>query len=174
MLRGINVGSHRRIAMADLRVALAAAGYPGATTYLQSGNVLLRSDASPEQVAGTVEQAIRSHFSLEVPVLVRTREQLAALLAHDPLAHVATDPRRYQVTFLMAPLEPATEQALRDFLTPVEQIAFTDREVFAWHPDGIHQSRLATALASPRLGQVATARNWATLTQLLKLTRASC
>jgi uncharacterized protein (DUF1697 family) len=169
LLKGINVGGHRPVSMAELRELLKGLGYQRVETYLQSGNVVLESDATPDRVAREMEEAIRKRFGMDVPVIVRTGEELAAVVARNPLGNVASDPKRYQVTFLSA--EPAPErvrQVTAADLAP-EQVLFDGREVYSWHPDGIHRSPLARLLTEQRLGVGATARNWATVTSLLEL-----
>jgi uncharacterized protein (DUF1697 family) len=105
LLRGINLGPRNRIAMAELRALLADAGFDEVRTYLQSGNVVLESDASPEQVACECERQIADHFGLDIRVVVRTRDELARVVQRNPLAEVAVDPKRYQVSFLADELD---------------------------------------------------------------------
>src|SRR5919205_853511 len=107
LLRGINIGSRNRIAMPALREALTEAGFDDVRTYLQSGNVVLSSRAAPTTVARKCEATIAERFGLEIAVVVRTRDELAAVVRRNPLGDVATDPKRYQVSFLSA--KPAAE-----------------------------------------------------------------
>jgi len=87
----------------------------------------------------------------------------------DPLRDVATDPKRYQVTFLAAKPKGEVVTRLQALAVGKERLAAHGRELFAWHPDGVGRSRLAAALAARSLGVAATARNWATVTKLLDL-----
>jgi uncharacterized protein (DUF1697 family) len=169
LLKGINVGGNRLVSMAELREVLQGLGYQGVATYLQSGNVVLGSGAPPDRVASEMEQAIRKRFGIDVPVIVRTGEELAAIVARNPLANVAEDPKRYVVTFLSA--EPAPDRVRKITAAAVapEQVVFDGSEVYSWHPNGIHRSPLAQLLTEQRLGVGATGRNWATVTSLLGL-----
>jgi uncharacterized protein (DUF1697 family) len=169
LLRGINVGSHRRIAMADLRAVLMAAGYESVRTFLQSGNVLLGSDATPTSVARDVEQRISASFGLDVAVIVRSRAELADVIARDAIAHAADDPKRYQVSFLSAELDPTVAESLRAIDVSPEQLVISGREIFSSHPEGIQQSAITKLLTDRRLGVTLTARNWNTVTKLLEL-----
>lgn len=169
LLRGINVGSHKRIAMPALREALEEAGFEDVATYVQSGNVVLSGSTSSEAVARKVRKAIADRFGHDVEVLVRTRKELAAIVKRDPLGKVATDPKRYQVTFLAAAPKPATIRKLEAAAVEPEQVVVKGREAYAWHPDGIGRSKLAALLGGPALGVTATSRNWATVTKLLEL-----
>ena len=169
LLRGINIGANRRIAMAELREHLANAGYGEVRTYLQSGNVLLLSDSAPDELARELEAHIASRFALDVPVVVRTRDELADVVARDPFGAVATDLRRYQVSFLTSDPGAGMVERIKAAAGPGEAVAASGREIFAWHPAGINRSPLAMALADRKLGVVATARNWNTVTSLLEL-----
>jgi uncharacterized protein (DUF1697 family) len=169
LLRGINLGSARRVAMGDLRALLAERGYRAARTHLQSGNVVLDSDLPPERLARELEEAIGAGLGVETPVIVRTRDELAAVVDGDPLAGVADDPRRYQVSFLSAAPEPEVVRALEGADLAPERVAVVGREVYAWHANGIQRSPLARLLTDARLGVTATARNWNTVTKLLEL-----
>ncbi len=170
LLRGVNVGPSHRIAMAELRTALAEAGFGDVRTHLQSGNVALTAaDTSPAVVARSCERLIARRFGFEVPCVVRTREELAAVVSLNPLAGVVTDPRLHQVTFLEAAPDPEVLPKLAAAATPEERFAVEGREIYAWHPHGIARSRLATLLAGRGLGVTASARNWTTITALLAL-----
>jgi uncharacterized protein (DUF1697 family) len=169
LLRGINVGPHKRIAMADLRALLAGLGYGEVQTLLQSGNAVFAAEGSPEQVTHELKDKIATELGMEVEIVVRTRDELASVVERDPLGDVAGDPKRYQVSFLSAEPKPevARELAALDFAP--EQCVFSGREIYAWHPDGIHSSKLAKQLSDRRLGVTATARNWNTVVKLLAM-----
>jgi len=169
LLRGINLGSRNRISMPQLRDALADAGFEDARTYLQSGNAVVTSKAKPDTVARRCEKLISERFRLEVPVLVRSRAELARVVARNPLGEVAKNPKRYQVTFLSAKLDPKVVRELKAVAADSEQVVVHGREVYAWHPDTIARSRLWSRLAGKGLGVKATSRNWATVEALLAM-----
>jgi uncharacterized protein (DUF1697 family) len=166
LLRGINLGSRNRIAMPALREALEADGLRDVQTYVQSGNVVLSSDDSPDGLARRVGALISDSFGLDIAVVVRTRDQLADVVARNPLGDVAVNPKRYQVTFLEQGLDAATLDKLEALALPDERFVAIDRELYAWHPEGVARSKLWPALAKHKS---ATARNWATVTTLLTL-----
>jgi uncharacterized protein (DUF1697 family) len=169
LLRGINLGSQRRVAMADLRDLLTRLGYGDVRTHLQSGNALFASRASPERVRRELEQGIAKDLGIEAQVVVRTRDELADVVRRDPLGDVATDPKRYQVSFLSAEPDPRAVREIAAVDVAPEEFVISGREVFAWHPNGIQRSPLARLLSERRLGVTATARNWSTVTKLLAL-----
>jgi uncharacterized protein (DUF1697 family) len=169
LLRGINLGAHNRIPMAELRALLGELGYPDARTLVQSGNIVLGADVSPNRLAGELEGAIADRFGVQTPVVVRTREELAAVVALDPLGDVAEEHKLYQVSFLSAEPDPVSVAKIAQEDFGPERFVHVGREIYAWHPDGIHSSRLARMLSDKRLGVVATARNWKTTTKLLEM-----
>jgi uncharacterized protein (DUF1697 family) len=169
LLRGINLGATNRIAMPALREALSDAGFDEVRTYVQSGNVVLASELAPERLERECEKLIAERFSLNIPVVVRTRDEVAAVVELNPLGAVAENPKRYQVSFLSAPLEPAVAEKLRAAVIPPEQVEIHGREIYSWHADGVARSKLWSRVASPGLGVKATARNWTTVTTLLAM-----
>jgi uncharacterized protein (DUF1697 family) len=108
---------------------------------------------------------------MEVPVIVRTGEELGAIVKANPLAAAADDPKRYQVTFLERELDPERLRHLSTLAIPSEQLVAYGREIYAWHPAGVARSRLWAGLAADNLGVKATARNWTTVTRLLAMTQ---
>ena len=171
MLRGINLGPSRRVPMAELRALFGEAGYTDVRTYVQSGNVVLESDAKPSDLEREAAALISERFGFEVPVVVRTRRELAAVVKLNPLGDVADNPKRYQVSFLTA--EPAADvvQTLQAAVAGDERVVAHGREIYAWHPDGVARSKLWNSLAGKGLGPgvTATARNWTTVTTLLEM-----
>ena len=169
LLRGVNVGGRNKLAMPALRAALEQAGMEGVTTYVQSGNVVLDSAAKPDSVARACEAVIAERFGLQVSAVVRTRDELAAVVAHDPLGGVADSEKLYQVTFCAkAPDEQALAK-VAERAVEGERIVARGREIYAWFPHGVGRSKLAAQLGRQDLGVVATARNWTTVTRLLAL-----
>jgi uncharacterized protein (DUF1697 family) len=169
LLRGINLGPNRRVPMAELRVLFTEAGYGDVQTYVQSGNVVLSAPAGPQELERTAQRLISERFGLDVPVVARTRDELAAVVALNPLRDVATNPKRYQVSFLVAEPDPEVVGTLQAAATGDERLVAHGRELYAWHPDGVARSKMWNALAGTGLGTVATARNWTTVTTLLEM-----
>lgn len=169
LLRGINLGPRNRIAMGELREALADAGFGDVKTYLQSGNVVLESSSKPEAVARKVQRLITERFGLEIAVVVRSHAELAAVVKRNPLGKIATEPKRYQVSFLSAKLPAEVVRGLEEVAAPDERVVVAGREVYAWHPRTVARSKLWNTLAGKGLGVTATARNWTTVEALLEL-----
>jgi uncharacterized protein (DUF1697 family) len=181
LLRGINVGGKNKVAMADLREVVADLGHADVSTYIQSGNVLFSpdpGDADTSALAATLAAAIADRLGVSSPVVVLSRDELAAAIAANPFP-AEPDPKRVHAVLLSgAPaaeaagkidgaLERSTAKGARD------ELAIIGRTLYLHTPDGFGNSELAAAvlriLASPRAGVTGTARNWATTLKLLDL-----
>jgi uncharacterized protein (DUF1697 family) len=171
MLRGINLGPSRRVPMAELRALFADAGYEDVRTYVQSGNVVVGSDAKPAVLEREAAALIAERFGFDVPVVVRTGRELAAVVKLNPLGDIADNPKRYQVSFLSAKPAASVIETLQSAAVGDERVVAHAREIYAWHPDGVARSKLWNALGGKGLGPgvVATARNWTTVTTLLEM-----
>jgi uncharacterized protein (DUF1697 family) len=169
LLRGINIGPNNRISMPDLRDWLGEAGHGPARTYLQSGNVVVRSDADPDELARRTEQLISERAGLSVPVVVRTRDELAGVIARDPLRGEERVEKLYQVTFFSQSPPEDVSARIAALAADGERFEALGREWYAYHPSGVARSKLATGISARNLGFTATARNWTTVTSLLAL-----
>jgi uncharacterized protein (DUF1697 family) len=169
LLRGINLAGRKRISMPELRELLTGDDLREVRTYVQSGNVVLCSDSTPVELARECERRITAGLGLEVDVVVRTRDELAAVVERNPLGEVAVNPKRYQVSFLSSELDADAVRRLATLAASSERFVAIGRELYAWHPEGVARSRLWAALAGRGLGVTATARNWSTVTTLLAM-----
>jgi uncharacterized protein (DUF1697 family) len=173
LLRGVNLGPNRRLSMADLRALLTSLGYDDVRTHLQSGNIVLSTGKKPATLKRELEQEIAAALGLETDVLVRTRDELADVVARNPLRAVAKNPSRYLVTFLARKPDSGFARELAAAEVAPERVAVSGREIYSWHPNGIQGSKLAKLLGKRRTGVTATARNWNTVTKLLELADAA-
>jgi uncharacterized protein (DUF1697 family) len=169
LLRAVNVGGRNPVAMGELRELLTNAGFQDVRTYLQSGNVVLGSDAAPEEVARQCERQLADGLGLDVAVVVRTRDELAEVVRLNPLEEVASDPKLYQVGFCSAEPEPQLVAKLAARASASERFVASGREFYAWYPDGSGRSKLAARTAKLGGGITVTARNWKTVISLLAI-----
>jgi uncharacterized protein (DUF1697 family) len=170
LLRGINLGSKRRVAMADLRTLLEDLGYDDVRTHLQSGNAVFRTGTrSAAAVKKELEKALDASLGFDVDVVIRTAAQLAKVVATDPFAGTADDPARYLVTFLDKPPPKSWLADVDVAAYEPEQVEVRGREVYLWLPKGVHASRLARLVGDKKLGGTATARNWNVVRKLAEL-----
>jgi uncharacterized protein (DUF1697 family) len=168
LLRGINVGRAHQVDMPRLRELLTERGHDGVRTHLRSGNVVLDSSLGEQELAADLAGAIEAEFGFAVPVVVRTGEEIAAVVAGDPFRTVATDPARYLVTFFPEP--PARDRV--DALPPPAgggDYLVASRELYLWLPEGIANTPLAAWKWDKLLGVAGTGRNWNTVTKLAEL-----
>ena len=174
MLRAVNLGSRNRVGMARLRELMEELGYEDVATHGQSGNVVF---SGPQRPAAEVERrlarAYEDEFGFEVPVLVRTRRELASLIAARPLGDVATDPGKLFVVFLerKPPPRPLGGAGPEDFSPEVFE--FRGRHLILWAPDGVRQSAVARALAKHGDGGAATMRTWKVVGKLEEMAAES-
>ena len=172
LLRGINVGRAKRVAMADLRAVVEDLGFTGARTLLNSGNVVFAATATTLKrgdPATRIERALVARAGVAARVTVLVAAEVAAILAQNPLVREARrEPARFLVAVLRDPADRARLAALaREDWAP-EAIALGPRCAYLWCPDGILDSRLVTAL-DRALKDGATSRNWATMEKLQAL-----
>ncbi|MGH3154018.1 MAG: DUF1697 domain-containing protein, partial [Streptosporangiaceae bacterium] len=182
-LRGINVGGRTKVPMAELREVVTSLGFTGASTYIQSGNVLFSTpDSDNAKLASALESAISDRFGVWSSVVVLSRDELARVLDGNPYPE-EPNPRFVHVVFMGSepPAEvldrikaaegEATAKGSHDTVTAAGEVLFLHT------PDGFGTSELAQAvfkIISPpaeqrQRGLAATARNWATATKLLSL-----
>lgn len=172
LIRGINVGRAKRVAMAELRAMVAELGYSNVRTLLNSGNLVYNvPNGTDGEAAARIQQGLADKLGVSARVLTVAADELAAVVAENPLASLADDPSRFLVCFPSDPadlarLEPLTR---RDW-TP-EALAVSGRAAYLWCPRGILVGELAGAV-DRLLGESATTRNWNTVSKLHALVAA--
>lgn len=169
LLRGINVGKAKRLAMADLRRFVEAAGFTQPRTLLNSGNVVFEGPrAAPSRVAGRLEQAIEQGAGFRSNVIVVTREDVDAVVDENTLAGVCDNPSRLLVAFArdagtLAALAPVSAQTWGR-----EQLAVGTRAAYLWCPAGVLEGTLVDAVGRA-LADRTTTRNWATVLKIQQM-----
>ncbi|MFJ2769337.1 DUF1697 domain-containing protein [Streptomyces sp. NPDC087300] len=173
LLRGINVGGHKKVPMARLRTLLEGLGYDGVGTHLQSGNAAFTAGAADEDaLAAAIGRAIEKEFGFAVDVLVRDGAYLKAVADACPFPAAELEPKQLHVTYFSAPVDPARFASVdrAEFLP--EDFALGDRALYLYAPDGLGRSKLGEKLSRSALnrGMIATSRNWNTVTRLVEMT----
>ena len=168
LLRGVNLGSHNRVKMAELREVLTRAGYEDVRTLVNSGNVVLTSPEAPAAVERDVARLLADELGVDTPVMVRTRDELADVIARCPYPEADERPKHVHVTFLNGEVHGERVATLKEMDFGEEAFEVSGRELFAWHPNGLGRSELAKELAKGA-GPDGTSRNWNTVTKLLAL-----
>jgi uncharacterized protein (DUF1697 family) len=172
LLRGVNVGRAKRIAMADLCKLVGSLGFSDVKSVLNSGNVVFTGPpAAPAAVAAAIEEMLVLRLGVAAPVIVLDNDELSAIVEENSLLPVATDHSRL-LTFVLA------DASLRQVLDPLREqdwspgaLALGQRAAYVWCPDGVLDSSVAAAVGK-QLGDQTTSRNWATLSKLHALCHA--
>ncbi len=160
LLRGVNVGGHNRVPMAELRELCEGVGGSEVRTYVQSGNAVLSWPGASDELERAVAAALTARLGVTVAVMARTADELAAVAAACPWPDL--DPKLLHVGFCSG------QPQLGGFVaTPPERVAVGDRALYLFHAGGVQRSGLARL----RPGTEVTARNWRTVTALLELAR---
>lgn len=166
LLRGVNVGTAKRIAMADLRAGFEGAGFTNVRTVLQSGNVVFDSAGAVD--AATLESLIESATGVRAGVVLLDAPRLRAIIDENPLAEVADDPARLLITFLDEVPDAAGIRRPSDEDLLPEVVVFGRHAVYQWLPNGVSESRLPAGFAKS-LGTLATGRNLRTVEKIAAL-----
>lgn len=167
LLRGINVGGRHVVPMADLRAALELAGLRDVRTYIQSGNVVFRpGDTVP---GATVRGVVRETFGFDVPVIVRSLDEVERIAGAHPGVGGAV-PAKWLHVFLLDRQADA-DDAPDPERFGADRLVVDGREVYATYPNGVGRSKLTLDVVERAFGAVATARNLSTLTAIVALGR---
>jgi uncharacterized protein (DUF1697 family) len=162
LLRAVNVGGTGKLPMEQLRAMCAKLGYRDARTYIASGNVVFESDHDEAAVKAALEKALAAYAGKPVGVLVRSGDELAAVLEANPFPSAA--PNRTVAIFLDAPPPDGWEAGVAGRAD--EEIAAGGREFYVHYGDGMGQSKLRIAAAAS-----GTARNMNTIAKLAAMAR---
>ena len=169
LIRGINVGRAKRVAMGDLRALMQSLGYRDSRTLLNSGNIIFTAGRDdPSRSAARIERAMSTRLGVSARIIVLAAADFSSVVRENPLSEIADDPARLLVAFLSntadrARLRPLTRQDWRP-----EVLALGSHAAYLWCPAGILGGRLPEAVGRV-LGEATTSRNWATVTKIQAL-----
>lgn len=168
LLRGVNVGGKGKLAMADVRAAAEACGYDSVRTYIQSGNLVFVSpSATTLAVAERLRETIAATTQVQPEVIVRTRDELAAVVKQNPYAQRGEDAAHMHVVFAGGEEEASLGSIDLAEYAPEEAVAI-GRQLYLFLPTGMGRSKLAADLARGK-GPSGTTRNWRTVNKLLEM-----
>jgi uncharacterized protein (DUF1697 family) len=167
-LRGINVGGHKQVAMADLRELLTQRGFTDVRSLLQSGNLVFRGKArTGAQLERMLEAEAKKRLALQTDFFVRTAPEWQAVVARNPFHEAAErDPGHLVVMLLKDAPRAKDVEALQAANTGPEVVRVDGRHAYIVYPTGIGRSRLTNALIEKKLGTRGTGRNWNTVLKL--------
>lgn len=176
ILRGINVSGQKKILMADLKALYEEnLGFKDVKTYIQSGNVIFKTEdgktASDQELAHKIEKAIAEKYNFQVPVLVRTVDEMKKTLAGNPFIkenkNIETD--KLHVTFLAEEPAKANLEAIKTLDYSPDKFIISGKDVFLYIPDKYGETKLSNKFFETKLKVSATTRNWKTVNKLVEL-----
>jgi uncharacterized protein (DUF1697 family) len=167
LLRGINVGGKAKIAMAALRDTCAAIGCEEVATYIQSGNVVLKSKLTADKLRAALEEAIAEEFGFNPAVMIRTAKEISAVVDRNPYA--GSDDQTVHVGFLHAAPDAATKKCLAAIDCAPEELTAVGRDIYLHLPNGVGRAALPVQMERCLRPTPVTVRNWRTVTKLVEL-----
>jgi len=174
ILRGINVGGHNAIPMAALKLMFEELKLKDVITYIQSGNVVFKTTKVNDDrlLERNIEAAIQKKFDHEVPVIIRSLEEMeTAIAANSIIKQVGIDTEKLHITFLDSiPLAVNLEQ-IKKYDYPPDKFIIIQKEVFLYCPNGYGITKLSNTFFENKLKVKATTRNWKTVNKLVELAK---
>jgi len=171
LLRGINVGGKNKLPMRDLAVMFEDAGCGNVRTFIQSGNVVFRTEAKDlARLQKRIEDAIEKSCGFRTGVVLRSSAELKDIIRRNPFAkRSGIEPNRLVVSFLTGAPAPESKQRIAQIKVGPEELVLDGRELYIYYGGGIGSSKLTPAVIERALKVSGTARNWNTITKLLEM-----
>ncbi|MFD2826601.1 DUF1697 domain-containing protein [Leeuwenhoekiella polynyae] len=169
LLRGINVGGHRKVPMATLRQLMSDLNFKEVKTYIQSGNIIFLSDEkhTETQLAKIISNAILEEFGFEVPVVVKTADAIKKAVEVNPFS--AEPIENLHLTFLSEIPKPEDVAALDQNSFAPDQFIISTSYAYLTIPGKYHKTKISNAFFEKKLNLTATTRNWKTALKLIEL-----
>ena len=165
LLRGINVGKAKRVAMADLRALVESLGYGDVKTILNSGNIVFSAAHDAVQSACRIEEAIVAELGVSSRIIGLASAELDEMIARNPLPAATSEPSRFLIAIVRDPAALAPLRKLEKQDWGAEVLSLGKREAWMWCPEGILGGKLIESVGRA-LGDTVTTRNWATLLRI--------
>jgi uncharacterized protein (DUF1697 family) len=174
LLRAVNVGGHSTIKMEELRALYASLKLKDAQSYVQSGNVVFRTDETDlAKLAKRIQAGIEKRFGAKPEVILRTTAEMRDVVARNPFAkRRGIEPGKLLVSFLSAKLEKATCEQLKALPLVSEEIIPSGGELYIYFSNGMGKSKLPWARVEKICAVPGTGRNWNSVTKLLAMAEA--
>lgn len=168
LIRGINVGGHKKVPMADLRDVLSGIGFKDVTTYIQSGNVVFQSsENNTKALEDSISKAIKSHFGFNVPVLVKTKQELQFIFD----SCVFSEEIKVKSYFILLDQVPDASLVKEVHAITIEKetVSIVNDCLYFYSSVGYGRTKFNMASIEKKLKVNATSRNYNTISKLLKL-----
>src|SRR5260370_14440280 len=171
MLRGVNVGGNNKIKMEALRALYESLKLRDAQTYVQSGNVIFRTDKrNITQLSKRIEDGIERKFGFRPDVIVRTAAEMREVIARNPfMKRRGIEPSKLLVSFLAGDPGEEGREKVRQMKCDPEELGIEGRELYIYFPNGMGRSKLPWAGLGKMLKTPATGRNWNNVTKMMEM-----
>lgn len=173
LLRGINVGGHKKIKMDALRSLYESLGLRSVQSLLQSGNVIFENEHNDRfRLAAQIEDAIEKAFGFRSNTILRAFTELKDVIRRNPFSDgQERDPSRLLIMFLSDKPSNEAKESLKKMDIAPEELHMSEQEIYLYYPNGIGRSKLTNTLIEKKLNTHGTARNWNTVTKLLEVAK---
>lgn len=171
LLRGVNITGKNRMPMAELRKTLLETGFPDVKTYIQSGNVILKSKLSREALQQLIHDLIKEKVGTDVTVIARTHDEIAEVFANNPFPIEAK--KRTYFTFLESVPEDDLIEAVFDSDFSPDEVIFNQDSIYILFATKYSDSKFNNNFFERKLKVGATTRNFNTVSKLLELSADS-
>ena len=173
LLRGINVGGHKRVPMQELRVLASQVGCTEVLSYIQSGNLVLLSTASASVLESSLERSIAEHFGFEVEAIARRGEDWLAYAQGTPYPAVETErPHLLLLGLAKRPLARGAKAAIGQRAIAGEQVEVVGDAIWIDYVGGSARSKVTPSVLDRAAGSTVTTRNWRTVLKLAEMVRS--
>ena len=167
LLKGVNVGGHKKMPMAELRELLTNSGFQNVKTYIQSGNVVFHSSEKPMELELKIQKQINAQFGFEVPVIVKTSKELQTIFDACPFSKEKINTSYFIVL---------SKKPEADLLKEVNKMSYENEEVvikddclYFYSSKGFGKTKFNMNTYERKLKLFGTARNYNTMLKLLSL-----
>lgn len=167
ILKGINVSGQKKILMADLKTLIETLEFKEVFTYIQSGNVVFKSDGKlPDMgLAKKIEAAIEKKYGFQVPVIIRNIEELDKVISNNPFLAI----EKLHVTFLSQAPKENNIKSIENIDFSPDRFFIKGKEVFLHIPESYGETKLSNKFFENKLKVTATTRNWKTVNKLFEI-----
>lgn len=173
LMRGINVGGHNRLPMAELRFRCEELGWRDVQSYIQSGNLLFSSRGSSRSLEAAIEKTILDHFGLSIPVIIRSAQDWASFAVSNPFSEASEqEPNLVMLALSKRQLLENAAVELKKRAATAERVEQSGDALWIHFGSGSGRSRITPALLDRLAGSPVTTRNWRTVLKLEELARS--
>lgn len=170
LLRGINVGGSKRLKMEELRQMLVEMDFLDVKTYIQSGNIVLKSEKSEHEISKRIQEKLKVEKDYDVPVLTVSLEDWQRLINENPFAE--EDFKYLSVTICDKTINPEELAEAINFDLKHNRYEVIGNRLYQITPDGYRNTKLTNNWIENKLKLKATTRNWKTTLKMAEMANA--